>query len=364
MKRVIIFQIILLLFIFNNSYGDSKIGLSGRIRNDSIYQVYKDYKNERYFNDILENKIVLRYETELWRYYADGRLYLYYGEMTKDMAKDYEAKLMRSFVRFSPEIGDFTLGKTYINLGNPGIFNPFEINKQVNHTDLNYDKEGILAIEYDMPIGDMSGYKIYGSTYNSEIDENIPGDTIKQYYSGGMSLWANLKGFDLGLVGNHNKDNSNITGAYFRGDLILGIVGAYGYHFDDDFKNGYSEANFGLDYSFFESHLIVTSMFYYNQNGADKTEEYQQTADSYFFARYYLYNSITYIYDEFITAGFGCFINLIDKSTMIYPSVNYIIADGLKVTLMVYVITGKEDQEFSYDTSGVVNTLLRIEAKF
>ena len=356
--------IIILIFIFGFQFNAvSQVLISGAIRNDAAYSYFDDeHKESRRFDDILENKLLLRYKGQGWRFYGDGRLYLYYGDI-RETQDEYEAKIMRSFIRYSPSIGDFTLGKTYINLGNPGIFNPFEIQKQVNLSDLSYDKEGMLAFEFVFPVGDLSGIKMYTGSYESK-SEIIADNATGRHYAGGTSMWTNALNFDAGIVGNRLREDSNIAGIYLKGDLLLGLQGAYAFHFNDEFDKPSREANFGLDYSFFDAHLIINSIFYYNQIGAKKIEEYSLSADGYFFAKYYIFSNFVVIYDEFLNFEAGCFVNLIDNSAVIYPSVKYLLADGLTLTASVYFFTGKNNMEFSRDNAGILSTLLRVEAVF
>lgn len=343
----------------------SQLLISGAVRNDAAYTYFKDENeqsgNKSRFDDILENKIILRYEEDTWRFYGDGRLYLYYGEI-RETTDEYEAKLMRSFIRYSPSIGQFTLGKTYINLGNPGLFNPFEKDKQVIMSDLGYDKEGMLAFEYVLPVGDLSGIKTYAATYESETPAAMPEQ--ERHNAAGMSIWTNALNFDFGAVANRLREDANITGAYIKGDLILGVQGAYAFHYNDEFDKPWREANIGIDYSFFNAHIIISSIFYYNQHGAKKIEEYLPSPDNYLYAKYYLFSKVELIYDEFLSGEIGSFINLIDNSAVIYPSITYLLADGLSITGMVYFFTGENDTEFSRDTSGNISALARVEAKF
>ncbi|MBN2040911.1 MAG: hypothetical protein JW864_12780 [Spirochaetes bacterium] len=355
-------HIIIIVFIFGfqiNAF--SQVLISGAIRNDAAYTWFEDeHKDSRRFDDILENKLILRYRGDGWKFYGDGRLYLYYAD-TRDYKDEYEAKIMRSFIRYNPSIGDFTLGKTYINFGNSGIFNPFEIQKNVILSDLSNDKEGLLAVEFILPVGDLSGIKLYSGTYENEANAS---STEERCYAGGASIWTNALNFDAGIVGNRLRENSNIAGIYLKGDVILGVQAAYAFHYNDEIDKPHREANLGFDYSFFDAHLIISSIFYYNQNGAKKIEDYIYSADGYFFAKYYIFSSIKIIYDEFLNFQAGSFSNLIDNSSVIYPSVEYLLADGLSITAAVYFFTGKKNMEFSIDTAGFLSSLLRVEAKF
>ena len=351
-------------------YADTAdIDITGALRNDAFLTKYNESSE---YSDILEAKIILQKKTENWNLYLDGRAYLYYGYIT-ELIGTSDAKLMRGFIRYFTEMGDFTLGKTYINLGNPGIFNPFELDKSVNLTDLSYTKEGIIALEYALAFGELSGIKAYAG-HDSTISN----------YTTGLSLYSNVGGFDFGMVANRKgpqkitpenediyqyvqeTDNAarNIAGVYFKGDLGVGMQGAYSYHISDR-KEQFSEANLGLDYSFFDGHLILSAIFYYNQDGTDKTEETMTIdTETYFSAKYYAYGNITYIFDEFLSADMGCFANLNDGSTIIIPELIVVIANGLTMTLQGAYITGSGNQEFSRDLLGQYSILLRVEAKF
>lgn len=349
----------------------ANIDITGTLRNDAFLTKYNE---DSEYGDILEAKIILQKKTENWNLYIDGRAYLYYGYITEVLGTS-DAKLMRGFIRYFTEMGDFTLGKTYINLGNPGIFNPFELDKSVNLSDLSYTKEGIIALEYAFAFGELSGVKAYAG-HDSRISN----------YTTGLSFYSNAGSFDFGMVANRKGpekitaenedinqnqtleiDNTakNIGGVYFKGDLGVGMQGAYSYHIDDR-KERFSEANLGMDYSFFDGHLILNAIFYYNQSGADKTEEYQLTdeGETYFSAKYYAYGNIIYIFDEFLSADIGCFANLNDGSTIIIPEVVIVIANGLTMTLQGAYVTGTGTQEFSRDLLGQYSILLRVEAKF
>ncbi|MDH5717059.1 MAG: hypothetical protein OEZ22_05420 [Spirochaetia bacterium] len=353
----------LFLQAFSYLYAEPK--LTGVFRNDTLILS----KNKTgHFSDILENRLVLKNNSDKWKLYIDGRFYLYFGEITEQLG-DYDAELMRSFIRYYAGWADFTLGKTYINLGNSGIFNPFEIDKTLNFSDVSYAKKGILAFESVIPLGDLSRLKAYGG-YN---------DTFKNY-STGFDLGFNIKSFDLGLASIRNGTNKNekifihmpeyisesrnIAGVYFKGDLELGIQAAYAHHFNDKIKHDFIEANFGFDYSFFGAMLLLNTIFYYNENGGSSPKNYALQSEAYFFAKYYNYSGLIYAYDEFLSFDLGVFSNLNDKSSIIIASVNNTIANGLKVTFMTAFLTGKADDEYSIHKTGEYFALARIEGRF
>ncbi|MCP4138260.1 MAG: hypothetical protein GY754_45280 [bacterium] len=338
-----------------------EIKLTGVIRNDAYVLKTKKESNGGFeFTDMLENRLVVRKDTEDWKFYADGRVYLLYGKYANELGKNYQVKLMRSFIRYFTDYGDFTLGKTYINAGNMGIFNPFELDKSLNMNDLAYSKQGMLAFEYIFPLGKLSEGKVY-IAYNETYT----------HYTGGFSLNMNALGFDFGIVGNRKGDvasvdgaATNMGGAYFKGDLGVGIQGAYAFHFDDNMKDRFSEANGGIDFSFFKGDLIMSAIFYYSQAGSVDTTNYSYSSDRYFYGRYYLYGTVTYIFDDFFRTNFGCFANLGDGSVILIPSAEWTITNGLSLTCQAGILTGKSTEEFSRDTVGEYSFLLRVEAKF
>ena len=369
-KRKEIFSVVLYTFIFfifcYTVSLSSELKLSGAIRNDAFFLKIDDNYQ---FSDILENRLILTRDEEKWKFYGDARLFLLYGEIA-DSDDAYEFKLMRSFIRYFTELGDFTLGKTYINLGNSGIFNPFEIDKNLLVSDINYAKEGLLALEIDLLLGDLSGLKLFIG-YDDQIAN----------YTSGLNIVANFSGFDLGIVTTRKGEyrakkesvalftdrlieDENSTGFYFKGDLIVGLEGAYCFHFDDRLERSYNETNLGLDYSFFDSKFIIKTILYYNQNGADSIRDYVPLYDAYFYAKYYMFWSIDYIFDEFFSIQALSFSNLVDGSAMIIPSATTVLANGLTFTVQFVFLTGKGDEEFSRNINGDYSILARVQGKF
>lgn len=142
----------------------SNIGLNGGIRNDFFVS---KITNQWIFSDIEENKLILSEKSENWRFYADIRLdllfggasefYTNFGPAATNMVIPYSLNLMRLFVRYDSPAGIFTVGKTYVPFGNPGVFNPFEMDKRIDTSDLNYDKPGLFALMDEFSFSDLSG---------------------------------------------------------------------------------------------------------------------------------------------------------------------------------------------------------------
>ena len=127
----------------------------GTIRNDSVWMVNDSLD----FSNVLEGKIIVEEKSDDLKFYADLRFFVYAGQAALTAGHhsgyyDYDVKLMRAFVRYFSPIGDLTIGKTYINFGNPGLFNLFDFDKSVNMSDTGYDKNGIVALEYVFYAGD------------------------------------------------------------------------------------------------------------------------------------------------------------------------------------------------------------------
>ncbi len=275
-KLFLLFFVLLILQLYKTGLAlNENVVLNGRLRNDFTFF---SITNTKSYLDILENRFILSKQTEDWKLYSDLRLYLYSGAI-----EEFKFNPIRMFIRYYSSIGDFTFGKTYVNFGNPGVFNPFEMEKNIDFTDLAYDKEGILAGVLEIPLSSLSGGQIYARP-NKNLDES----------GYGFSLFGNITPFDFGLVANRKAKDKNLAGFYFKGDIELGVKGAYAFHFTEKAKKHFSEVNFGLDYSLKDFYIDVTG--YYDEKGALRKEDYNDQADNdtFFLARFYLYNNICY----------------------------------------------------------------------
>jgi hypothetical protein len=367
MKRKIFMIVSSIILISQISF--ASIDLSGGIRNDAVF--FQTTNNINY-EDVLEDRLIFTRNTDEWRFYADLRLYAYYGQITgleaspaqnqsinslsfsSSVPFNYSFDLLRAFVRYESSIGVWTAGKTYVAFGNFGIFNPFEFNKTIDFNDLSYDKDGILALLYEHSFSDLSGIKVYigpeGGVTNSMV---------------GGSLFGHLQSFDGGFVYNRKGFDTNVAGIYLKGDLEVGVNFSYAYHFNDYLTNSFAEISAGLDYSFFDGKLITALTYYYDERGATSTNNYLPYGfdDVYFTARNYLFGDITYTYDEFLSFELYLFWNLEDLSGIIAPSVKYTLADGLYLTVLLEYITGNGSDEFSSDRLAQYAIDIRLEAK-
>ncbi len=360
-----------LFCVFSFAFGE--ITLNGTFRNDALW-TYKS--NNFVFSDVVENKLIFSRKAEEWRFYADTRIYLLYGEAAKyplnielpsyltnigfpsvivtNIDIPFLIELKRAFIRYDSPAGIFSLGKTYINFGNPGIFNPFELDKSLSFSDLKADKSGIFALDYQSKFWELTGFKLYLS---------MKGENNEPVYGG--SIFTHFGNFDAGIAANRLFKDTNRIGFYFKGDIEVGVTTGYAYHFDDSFTNNWNEANLGVDYSFFDNKLFASLVFYYAEKGATITNDYDKNdvVDKYFKAKFYLYGNIIYSPDEFLSLSLDTFYNLIDYSVLFIPSIRYTLSDGLDFTILGFIPVGEKEVEFSVDKLGNWGVDLRVEAK-
>lgn len=353
--KYIIFIIVALFSLSSVATADLRI--NGLFRND---YVLTEQSNKAKMSDILENRLILSRRTDDWRFYSDLRLYLLYGEartigsVQTNLNIPMNVNLMRAFLRFYSSAGDFTIGKTYVNFGKKGVFNPFEMNKSLNFNDLSYDKEGILALLWDMEWSDNIEMRAYASPKKGRTNS-----------AGGISVEGQVGTYDIGIVYNRKQYNRNVAGLYFQGDLLLGVHGAWAYHCDDYGHNPANELNLGLDYSFFGGKLILAADYYYAEAGATNTNGYVFVSDEdrYLQAAHYVYANISYVPDEFLSVKLSTFVNCIDGSVLFIPVIRYTIFDGMDLTLQGAIPLGRKGSEFDPDILGNWSADIRCEAK-
>ena len=345
-------SVLVLLFALIVTSAYPQLKFNGLLRNDA--SIAKQTNAAPVFSDTLETRLILSEKAEQWRFYADARVYLYSGAAAVLTGLQMKINLLRAFIRFYTPVGDFTVGKTYINFGAMGVFNPLEAAKTVTFSDLKYDREGLIALQYELPIGSETKLMMYASPSMNWTN-----------CAGGMQFSTHIGTFDLGIAVNRKQVNRTVVGAYFKGDIELAVTGGYAFHIDDYAKDYFSEANLGLEYSFLDGKLVANLIGYYDQRGADTISNYNlfSTDDKYFNAKWYLYGALSYAYDEFISFGVSAFVNLIDFSSVILPSFSYTVSDGLTLQLIGGILTGTGKSEFSRDKLGEFSCTARLETK-
>ncbi len=338
----------------------SEISLTGALRNDAMVTsrrepaAYSDKLHE--FNNILETGIVLEAENEDWKYYGDARAYFYEGSSvgsTSGNGRSEDVKLMRSFLRYTSGIGTTTLGKAFVNVGNGGLFNPFEIRKLVTFSDLSYTREGFLLASQTVNWQDTSELLVYAGSPNPFNYDPF----------WGISPGFHFSGMQGGLVVSHARADHNNAGIFLKGDYGAGFHGSWNTVLSDEGNYRYNEAVAGMDYSV-NAQWFFDAGGYYNQSGADNPAEYETSETAYLSAEYYAFFSANYIPDEFLQMGVMAFINATDGSTLLLPSVTTFLSTGLSATLLFVLPTATGQTEFSQDLYGAATTLVRVEGKF
>jgi hypothetical protein len=180
----------------------------------------------------------------------------------------------------------------------------------------------------------------------------------------GISPGLHIGKFDTGAVFNHTTEDQNIAGIYLKGDAFVGVQASWGASFDDSFDYKRSQISAGIDYSFFDGHVITSFLFYFNEDGADDPDYYMPAPDSFLLAKYYGMLSVVWSIDEFWSISAFGFMNFIDMSALLIPSVSVIIANGLAVNIQGIIPTNETEGEFAQNTVGNFSILLRVEGKF
>lgn len=359
MKRL--YRVLPLLFLPLAAFAD--IDFRGSFRNDAM--VMKQTNGVAYA-DLLETKLVMerKAEEDVWKFYGDIRLYGLYGTLgtqtltlgTNSFTTNIETylQLYRLFLRVNTGFGSFTAGKTYLNFGVPGVFNPFDRVKSYELNNPSGDRDGSFALQYEWLPDDFLNVSCFVSP-----------DAYWTNTAGGLALFGNLGSFDLGALALRWGKATNIVGIYFQGDVELGVNLSWAFHFDDSFENRWNEASAGIDYSFFGGDCIAQLQFYYSEHGADRTNDYSllPLPEQYFKGRYYLYGSVAYTVDEFTSFQLYGFWNLVDYSAVVIPAVKLTLYNGLDATLMGVAVIGGGSCEFSRDTLGEYSGIFRLEAK-
>lgn len=346
---------------FEEGVSDDELNIFGVLRNDSTVV----RKNEQYsFNDILELRFISEKKSENTQFYADGRVYLFYGNDFPEN-ESYEAKLIRAYVRyyFKNNEAELTSGKTYVNVGSNTLLNPFALNKNINFADKSYDKESQLAIElkyFPAELSEGGAFVIYDPAINN--------------YKTGLFYQSNFNSFDAGFVyvryGSDKKEKQlinnayNKSGFYFKGDYFLTLKGSYCFHIADGNKYTNHEVEFGFDYSLYDSKIILDSLFYYNNKGSLESGSYIPVYDSFLKGKYYNYSNITYKYDEFYSYNASILMNLIDYSYISTISMSWVATQNSILYGSVNYIAGRDEDEFSQSQLGDISFLFRYEVKF
>lgn len=338
----------------------AELSLTGALRNDAAWWVQD---SSAQFVDLLENKWVVEKKSEWWRFYADLRLWLLSGPLAEAAGTSltgesapFAVRLPRAFVRFSSDLGVFSLGKTYAAFGLMGVFNPFELDRSINVTDLGYVKEGILGLTWELSLDELSGLQAFVSS-----------EGRSRTAAAGVGFETHALGFDAGLVALRRGTDQNQAGVFFKGDLEVEAQASLAWSADDRGQDSSWEAAVGLDYSLLDGEWLVGAQYAYKGRSAAREANPSGLAVSAagtFGGRQYLYAWLQYVPDQFFQARCDLFCNVEDRGSLVVPSAAWVLADGLSATLLGMVPTGAGWAEYGYESLGRAAVVARAEAKF
>ncbi|HUI69993.1 MAG TPA: hypothetical protein VL354_05700 [Spirochaetia bacterium] len=157
---------------------------------------------------------------------------------------------------FTP-LADISAGRQIINFGVGTLFSPIDAFTVPLLSDLNYVRTGSDVVRVDAQFNDVSGLEAV-STVGSSFST----------LSSALKLYTNVFDFDLAGVGLYRGSrNDLIAGAYFKGDVEIGIYGEAVQHFVTSPWQMYFEGMLGADYSISQTYFF-TLEYYYNGNPA------------------------------------------------------------------------------------------------
>jgi len=339
----------------------AEITWSGALRNDVL--VWNSADRTQVF-DLLENQIVMQRNAQDWKFYSDVRVDIFGGDLgglvpggaTLSSNNMYQVRILRGFIRYFTGRCDVTVGKTYVNLGVTGLFNPFELDRAYNVTDLTYTKDGVLAATWEISLDELSGVKTYFLPVAGQGQ-----------VAGGAEVDIHVGTFDTGAVIQRVGPGDNVVGVFAKGDIEIGVQGALAVHLNNEARAKFAQAMLGADYSFGEGKWIVTVQGYYNGDGQDTiilgvTPELA-AGGSAFLSRYYGYADLLHVPDEFFQVRLSALVNGTDGSALVIPSATWVLADGLSLNLQALVPTGAGNTQYSRGSLGNVIGVARVEAK-
>lgn len=335
-----------LVFCTGSLHGGTGFAVYGTLRNDTA--VGRTNSNWIWSNT-LETRLNLQHRASVWKAYIDARIYCNSGAVLSATNRTVFV-LNRSFVRFLPRFGHITVGKTYINYGNAGVFNPFEFHKGLDMDDISYEKEGIAAAELYLGLGEFSGWKVYAGADGEKA-------------AAGTELTVQPGKFRIGAAAHRKGPDNNLAGIFFKGDALLGIHGAGAVHYSDNLTRPWIEANAGADYSF--GKLLLSVEWYYNRRGTTGSTAVlsDPARDGYLSSRSYGYASARIPFNEFWSCSWYAFWNLEDRSRIHSIQCSWIPARAVSLTLIVSLLPLGGTREFSKDHYGSWSTLLRMECR-
>ncbi len=166
-------------------------------------------------------------------------------------------EIRKLYLAVFTQLADVSLGRQIINFGVGTLFSPIDAFTVPLLSDLNYVRTGSDVVRLDAQLNDVSGLEAVSTVAGSQ-----------QGLSSAFKAYTNLLDFDIAGVGLYRGSrNEALAGAYFKGDLELGVYGEAVQHFLFSSEQSWFEGMLGADYSI-EKTWFFTLEYYYNGNPA------------------------------------------------------------------------------------------------
>jgi hypothetical protein len=235
---------------------------------------------------------------------------LFYGEYADLLKTSFLFNIRKLCLALYPEFADITLGRQIVNYGVGFLFSPIDVFSKVDFTDINYARLGSDIARIQIPLGELGGLDL--TTTFSAVMTNV---------TSAVKLFGNIFESDLALIGIYHGDAKEwITGFTFKGDLEVGIHGELVEHFFESGTNNFFEGMLGIDYSFFDSKLILLLEYYYNEKAVDTNTvniANYLSINKPFFNKHYLFFQCQYVIDEIRKAGVSAIYNPLDNALVL-----------------------------------------------
>ncbi|MGL5253715.1 MAG: hypothetical protein ACRC9L_01640 [Brevinema sp.] len=355
------------------------IPISAQFRFGGYLEDTASFTSEADFINVLQLKTDFEYRSDTWRIFADLRLNLLYGYTdivnltpnnflfaTRNGRNNFAIglEIPRLYFRGFSKIGNFIVGRSYLNFGQPQIFNPLEWDKTFSLFNPTATRSGINMFAWDLGLGSYGRIKAF-----------VGGDDEWLSPLGGLEIIFGVPRAEIALAYQYKDKDYSVFGFNLKTDLILTFSVAYAAHVREIISGrgveDYHELSVGVDYSFpiRTSSLLIKQIFYYNSSGA--TNEWErlnlsQRNIGYFGSQAYSYTELSVMVNEFISFGVNVLVNMIDGSGLVLPNGQFTLANNLVLDTILGIAFGENGSEFgaSSDTALNFNIQARLRASF
>jgi len=180
-----------------------------------------------------------------------------FSAMAPDGSTAVTVELRKLYLAVFTQLVDISMGRQIINFGVGTLFSPIDAFTVPLLSDLNYVRTGSDVVRLDAQFNNVSGLEAV-STVAESLDA----------LTSALKLYTNVFNFDFAGVGMYRgSQNEVLAGAYFKGDIELGVYGEAVQHFLYSPWSTYFEGMLGADYSI-ENTYFFTAEYYYNGNPA------------------------------------------------------------------------------------------------